>query len=171
MSITVLTLSGHPANFPARDVKDPRTLAIEVANYLEACAGGMIESTSLAVDAAAVAATATVTLAAVLAADTVTVCNTVFTAVNGGTPTAVQFDMSGTDTADAASFVAAVNAHTTIGRMVTASNLLGVVTLTSKVPGVFGNGLALASSNGTRLAVVAFAGGSSTARATYTFGG
>lgn len=170
MSVTLLQLNGHPANFPARDATDPRTLAIEVANYIEACAAGQIESTSLAVDAAAVPATATVTLANVSVSDTVTVCNTVFTAV-AATPTSVQFTQAGTDTVDAASLVAAVNAHATVGRLVTATQDAGEVTFTSKLPGIYGMGLQLSSSEGTRLAVTAFTGGTSTARATYTFGG
>lgn len=105
-------------------------------------------------DAAMVAATGTVTCASAAAADTVTVNGVTFTAVSG-TPAGNQFKVGVSDTADAASLVAGINASTTanIKGCVTATSALGVVTLTSSVAGYIGNCQTLASSNGTRLAV------------------
>lgn len=82
-------------------------------------------------------ATATVTLATVLAADTVTINGAALTAANGS-PTAEQFDMSGTDAADATSFVNAVNVTSTaalITGLVRASNIAGTVTFASSTAG------------------------------------
>src|SRR5262245_53983408 len=59
-------------------------------------------------------ANCTVTLATVNAGDTVTVNGVVFTAVNGS-PTGNQFDMSGSDAADAATLVTAINASASAG--------------------------------------------------------
>lgn len=100
-------------------------------------------------------ATGTVTCASAQAADTVTIGGVVFTAVNGS-PTGNQFDMSlASDTLVAADLVRSVNASATAGLsgVVTAANVAGVVTFTATIPGKIGNGVTLASSNGTRLAV------------------
>lgn len=122
-----------------------------------------------------VAASGTVTCASVLAADTVTVAGQVFTAVNGGTPTSVQFDMSGTDTATAANLAAALSAHTTVGKYVKAANVLGVVTITAVSNGYLGNLVSLATSNNTRLAksgtaLASGAGNNTQTQTTYKYG-
>lgn len=157
----------------AGDLSLPSTLGRREAfrrlsDFLAALNNGAKSGTTLVVQDTSVYATATVTCANVNAADTVTVGNTVFTAVNGGTPTSVQFDMSGDATAEGAALAAAINAHTTVSKIVSASAATGVVTLTAKVPGAIGNGLQLSSSNGTRLAVVAFASGANDSAVTFT---
>lgn len=121
-------------------------------------------------------ARSTVTCASVSAADTVTVNGVVFTAVNGGTPTAVQFDMSGTDTATAASLVAAINAsiNVLVSGIVTAANAAGVVTVRAVTAGTAGNSITLVSSNGTRLAASGsgvLANGAAVANNQFDFGG
>lgn len=100
-------------------------------------------------------ASCTVTCASVSAADTVTVNGSVFTAVNGGTPTAAQFDMSGSDTADAAALVAAINATTDVlvAGIIKAKSAAGVVTIYSVATGTAGNAYTITTSNGTRLAI------------------
>jgi hypothetical protein len=115
-----------------------------------------------------VAASATITVASVLAADTVTIGKIVLT--GSATPSGIaQFLTTGTDTVVAAAIVVKINAHTTLGLLVQAANVAGVITVTSTVPGVVGNHIGLASSNGTRLAVTGSgylasgAGGSGTA--------
>lgn len=160
----VLSLS-----LPSNPIKtgDKRGNLRRIANQLiKAASGQSIPAVSMDARHSAVAASGTVTCASVAAADTVTVNGLVFTAVNGGTPTAVQFDMSGSDTADAASLVAAINASTdaAIQGVVTASNVAGVVTITAVVPGKTGNAITLSSSNGTRAAVsgARLSGGSET---------
>lgn len=82
-------------------------------------------------------ATGVITLATVLAADTVTLNGAALTAANGS-PTAEQFDMSGADAADATSLVNAINTTSTaalIAGVVRASNMAGQVTLASAVAG------------------------------------
>lgn len=112
-------------------------------------------------------ASAVVTLASVSAADTFTINGVAFTAVSG-TPAANQFDISGTDTAAAASAVAAVTACVTanVAGLVEATNVLGVLTLKAKRKGLGGNAFTIATSNGTRLAITGsatrFSGGTET---------
>lgn len=106
----------------------------------------------------------TVTAAAVSANDTVTVGATVFTAVNGGTPTNVQFDMSGSNNQTATNLAAVINAHPTASTLVKAYAASAVVTVRNLVIGTAGNPagaspVALASSNNTRLAVAGVSSG------------
>lgn len=73
---------------------------------------------------------------------------------NGAAPTNNAFDFAGTDAMTAASALAAVKASTTAAvQQFSASASSAVLTVTSKVGGIAGNGLALVSSNGGRLAV------------------
>lgn len=121
-------------------------------------------------------ATGTVTLATVSAADTVTVNGVVFTAVNGS-PTGNQFDMSGTDTADAVTLVTAVNnvlpSFTGVYGKIKARSAAGVVTFYAVDGGTAGNAYTLASSNGGRLAVsgATFASGAAVANNQFDFVG
>jgi|SRR5579859_2434032 len=123
-------------------------------------------STVVTIRNAAVAASATVTLASVSANDTVTINNHAFTAKTSG-PTGDQWLVGVTDTADAAALAAAINASATAGiaGIVTATSAATVVTVSAAQGGLIGNAITLASSNGTRLAVSAarLAGGSETA--------
>jgi len=112
---------------------------------------------------ASVAATGTVTLASVLAGDTVTINGLVYTAVAGVKANNTQFSIDGSDTVDAADLVDSITNDTRQGTLadITATNAAGVVTLTSTAPGVAGNVVTLVSSNGARLAVsgATFTGG------------
>jgi len=112
---------------------------------------------------ALVAATGTVTLATVLAGDTVTINGLVYTAVAGAKANNTQFSIDGTDTVDAADLVDSITNDTRQGTLadITATNSLGVVTLTSTAKGTDGNAVTLVSSNGSRLAVsgATFSGG------------
>lgn len=167
MSKAVLVLNGIDDNFPANDSSLPQEQFRDVAEYLHGCAQGVRNFTTLEQRADAVAASGTITCANVSVSDTVNVAGVTFTAV-AATPTAAQFAQGGTDTADGQSLADQVNAHPTASKRVTAVNDAGEVTFTSKVPGDIGNGLALSSSEGTRLAVVAMAGGSDDGLTTYT---
>lgn len=100
----------------------------------------------------------TVTCASVSAADTVTIGNVSFTAVTG-TPTASQFKVGVSDTADALSLVTAINAKASLNPYLLASSALGVVTLTTIGLGDLGNLLHLTSSNNSRLAISTFGSG------------
>lgn len=84
----------------------------------------------------------TVTFTSVAAGNTLTVNGVVFRAVSGTPNTANnEFDMSSTDTADAASFVTTFNACTDsrVYGLLTASSALGVVTFTPKFAGTGSN--------------------------------
>ena len=112
---------------------------------------------------AAVAASGTVTLVGVLADDTVTVNNLVYTAVTGAKANNAEFSIDGTDTVDAADLADSITNDTRQGTLddLTAANVLGVVTITQTVTGTGGNATTLVSSNGSRLAVsgATFTGG------------
>lgn len=132
----------------------PRTNLNRLINLLSGLLGGkllgklvMSYSTS-----DAVAASGTITLASVLADDTVTIGKTTLTAK--ASPSGEnQFSQAGTDTQDAASLVTKINAHSVLGLICQATSVAGVVTVTMTIPGKVGNEIALTSSNGTRLAV------------------
>ncbi len=95
----------------------------------------------------------TVTCASVSEADTVTVQGEVFTAVNGTPdPDAGEFDMSGADSATAASLVAALAANATVSAIITASAPAAIVKLRSILAGTGGNAYTLDTSNNSRLA-------------------
>jgi hypothetical protein len=97
-----------------------------------------------------VAASGTITLATAVAANTVTIGKTVFTASaspSSNTATAVDFLVTGSDTVVAAALAAAINANALgAAQIVSATSALGVVTVTALVPGVLGNQIALAKS-------------------------
>ncbi len=124
--------------------------------------------------AAPVAASGTLTLVSAIATDAVTVGSVTFTATS--TPTlSTHFEIDGADdTADAASLAAAINAHATVSQIVTASSLLGVVTITAKQKGVVGNFIPLSSADATITASAAFlasgAGGVTEAAVQYVRG-
>lgn len=99
-----------------------------------------------------VAASATITVASVSAADTVTIGKTVLTGAASPSGES-QWDSDGSDSVVAAAIVAKINAHSVLSKLVTASASSAVITVTANVKGEIGNHIALASSNGTRLAV------------------
>ena len=122
--------------------------------------------------AGSTSATGTVTLASVVADDTVTVNGLVYTAVAGTKSDDTEFSISGTDTEDAADLVLSINADQRTGTIgdLSATSAAGVVTITSSLEGTAGDAVTLVSSNGTRLAVSAatFSGGVDSAD--YTLG-
>jgi len=125
-----------------------------LARFLEACATGHEHAAIYTGRSTSnpVAASGTITCAAVNAADTVTIGKTTLTA--SATPANEnEFDQSGTNTADAESLAAKINAHSVLSKLVSASAASGVVTVTALEKSALGNHIALASSNGTRLAV------------------
>lgn len=99
-------------------------------------------------------ASGTVTFASAQAADTVTVGATVFTGASGAvTPGAATFSIDTGNTEAAASLAAQIKAHAVASTKVYASAASGVLTLRAIAGGADGEAVALASSNGTRLAV------------------
>lgn len=67
------------------------------------------------------------TIASVTAGQYVDICNTRFTAVNGAPTQFGEFDMSGTDTADATSLALAINRHPSLAMRVRAISNAGVI--------------------------------------------
>lgn len=96
-----------------------------------------------------VAAAGTLTLVSAIATDAITIAGVTFTATSTPT-TELHWEIDGaSDTLDAASLAAAINAHSTIGKVVLASSSEGVVTLTCRVKGTIGNFVAFSSADAT----------------------
>ena len=184
ISVLIHDASGRSGSDRAdikRNSADKNGMLSGLVNLLESIGSGNCPSqVDLDISSSGLAAASgTVTCASVSAADTVTINGVVFTAVNGGTPGANEFDMSGTDTADATSLAAAINASVSslVQGYVSASSSGAVVTISSVYKGLMGNTHTLASSNGTRLAVsgARLAGGtgavSTSGKTNYSFGG
>lgn len=122
-------------------------------------------------DPVAAAGTITLTYANIDADDTVTVANVELTAKASGANGTTQFNKTTDATVTATNLKNCINANTTLNKIVVATSALGVVTVASVVKGLIGNGLALATSDATAFALVAFTGGtggSNGAPVTYT---
>jgi len=133
----------------------------DVMNFLSGVEGGAIDSDVVFKDTP-VKATASLTFSASgqVADETFTVNGVTFTAKAAGA-SGDQFNISGAIATTAANVVSAVNASTSAGvaGVITASSSDGVVTFTSDVPGVHGNGFTLSESL-TNCTAVDFASGS-----------
>lgn len=155
MADTSLLIHVDQTDALTKQSREGKELLSAIINHLEGIRCGSKRANSIKVwadGADPVAASGTVTCAAVAAADTVTINGVELTA--SSTPAGeAQFEIDGDNTADAAALVACINAHSTLQYIVSAANVLGVVTITCLIPGVIGNSITLASSNGTRAAV------------------
>lgn len=100
--------------------------------------------------------------------ETLSILNTTFTAETSGA-TGNQFNIGGTVTASAVNLAAAINASTDLTGKVTATSALGVVTITSVIPGLVGNGLQLSESLSNATAT-AFAHGTDGNKVSRNFG-
>lgn len=89
--------------------------------------------------------------------ETCTVANITFTAETSGA-TGNQFNISSTPATVAANFAAAINGSVNLKGICTATSALGVVTLTSVVPGLIGNGIETGVGTLVNTVVVAFGG-------------
>lgn len=111
---------------------------------------------------AEVKAFGTITLATVLAGDTVTVNGLVYTAVAGVKPDNTKFSIDGTDTVDAADLADSIQNDTRAGILddVTATSAVAVVTVTQTKAGTGGNATTLTETGGTMtLSGATFTGG------------
>jgi len=91
-----------------------------------------------------VAASATLTLASVPADDTAVIAGVTLTAKASPDPEEPsEWSQAGSDTVDAASLAACINAHTTLNKLVRATSAAGVVTVTCLVKGLIGNHLTI----------------------------
>ena len=174
--ISVLTPTSNDATSRVRTA-GPREQAQELVTYFEALASGARKATFYVQTATTdpVAASATATCASVNADDTITIGKTTLTAK--ASPSGEdQWSQAGSDTADAASLVTKINAHSVLSKLVSATSAAGVVTITSLVKGSIGNHIVLSSSNGSRLAVTGSGylasgtGGPESSASTFTFG-
>jgi len=157
-------LRGADTGAQFRKATVPTTVVVQAsvvqASATATCAGVQAADTvsigGTALTATQLRASDTVTFASATAADTITVNGVVFTAVNGAvTPGQATFDVSGTDTQDAASFVSQLAAYRDprIDGLIEAKSSAAVATVYAKNIGTAGNNLTLASSTGVRLAV------------------
>lgn len=103
-------------------------------------------------------ATGTAVCASVIATDTIVVGGVTLTAVNSGA-TSVQFVRSTTNATTATNLAAAINALTTINKVVQASASGATVTIVSLIPGTIGNLITLSAGGGTITVGSALTGG------------
>lgn len=175
MASLVLTIKGSPVAGLKVDSSLDHQAVQDICNHLHALASGNEKGTIYAQSGSAdpVAASGTITLATVLATHTVTIGGVTFTA--SSTPAGeAQFEIDGTDTADAAALAAAINAHSTLSQVVSATSAAAVVTVSALTRGVAGNFIALTQTGGTMtLSAAALAngtGGATNSASTYAFG-
>jgi hypothetical protein len=117
-----------------------------MVNYLQGILGG-VRSGSISLYNGAVQNTAVLTVSAGGSAndETMVLCGVTFTAKTSGA-TGNEFNISATAATQAANMVAAFNASADLTGIVTASNVLGVITITATLPGKFGNALVVTES-------------------------
>jgi hypothetical protein len=132
------------------DTGSPNESVQTICQFLDkACLGCAKTATSVDIQTDGVAASGTVTFASLANDNTITLGGTVFTAKTSGAAGAVQFNLGADDTEAAANAVVVINAHTTIGTIVTATSDGAVITLTAKESGAIGNQFTTAiSANG-----------------------
>lgn len=120
------------------------------------------QAASLAINVGAVKATASITsTGAATANQTMKLCNQTLTAkASGAVPADGEFNASATVGTQATNIAATINAMAELSGIVTASASLGVVTVTSTVPGTLGNGLECADVDLSNVTVAGFEGGS-----------
>lgn len=114
--------------------------------------------------------TLTLTYGSISNNDTVVILGTTLTCVTG-TPSGAQFKKETNATVTAANLVVAVNANTTLNKLVFASSSVGVVTLTLLAYGAIGNQGTLVGSTGMVVGAATFAngaGGSETVIVSYS---
>lgn len=150
----------------------PRFQATKLENLLGKLAGGAAMGTLVASvdDGDGVQASGTVTFSSLANNDTVTIGGIVFVAKTSGASGALQFNLGANDTAAAVNFAAAVNAHASLVRVVTASPAAAVTTIACTHKGLIGNYVTLAiSAHGSVSAATLASGTNSANRASYTF--
>lgn len=131
-----------------KQASKPREQFAALRNFFHAIAGGdRLAKVVVQVNSGdAVAAHGTITFSSFTGADTFTIGSETFTCENSGASGNNQFNKGGTDTLSAAAAVLKINAHPNLSQTVTATSLAGVITVTSKVPGLIGNYINIAIS-------------------------
>ncbi len=120
---------------------------LKLKDYFKMITSGM-RPASVQTKTNMVYASGTITLSSFVATDTVTVNGLVFTCVASGATGLLQFNVGAgnDDTLSAVELKNILNAHTTLVSMLVATSALGVVTITSYLPGAIGNALTIAIS-------------------------
>jgi phage tail sheath gpL-like len=154
---------------------EPKEEAIALAGYLKELATGL-KSGSVDVQTGAgnpVAASGTFTLASVPVDDTVIIGGVTLTA-KAAPANENQFSQAGTNTEDAASLAAVINAHSVLGLSFSATSAAAVVTVTAKTKGTVGNHIPIAETGTSITASGAFlaggTGGGNDTVVTYSLG-
>lgn len=153
-----------------------KNVALALSGYFKDLASG-IKRASLDVQtgaAAPVRASGTFTFVSVIATDAFTIAGVTFTFTSTPTlETDVEVD-GASDALDAAAACAAINAHSTISKIVKATVANNVVTVTCRVPGVIGNFIAISDADTTITTSAAYlsggTGGATDDQATFPLG-
>lgn len=167
----------------ARSTTSPKAFANFLVKWLDKIqAGGLPGNVSISVQlggTVGVQASATATCASVIATDTIVVGGTTLTAVaNSATPTSAQFRIGtgggATQNAQcAANIASAINANSTISKLVSATSSAAVVTITALAAGIVGNKITLTATGGTITCTgsgnLASGAGDDVATVTYTY--
>lgn len=115
-------------------------------------------------------ARATITLATAVVGNLVVINGYTLTGI-AGTATATEFQVGVTDTADAVSLAAVINAHAVLSTQMTASSALGVVSLRAKASGTAANAYTLTKTGSPiSLSAATFSGGQATSATTFDYG-
>lgn len=135
--------------------------AINFMNYIGSLTGGN-QMAKLDFQVGAVQATGTITsTGAATANQTMKLANQTLTAKASGAVAADgEFNVSATPATQTTNIAAAINAMPELSGIVTASAALGVVTVTSVVPGLIGNGIECADVDLANVSVSGMSGGS-----------
>lgn len=147
-----------------------------LANLMKAVACGQLRSTILVQTSGTspVAASGTFTLVSAIATDAITIGTVTLTA--SSTPANEnQWEIDGaSDALDAASLAAAINAHSVLSKVVVATRVDNVITVTALAKGVVGNQIPISSADATITASGTFlesgAGGVDEDGTSYAFG-
>lgn len=178
MASLVVTIKSSDSDITSikRDDTEGRESLQELCNALDAYATGCAKGTVYVQSGTSnpTAASGTFTCASVVATDAITIGPTTFTFTSTPSdPEDVEVD-GADDDADAAALAAAINAHSTVSQVVTASVADNVVTVTAKQRGVVGNFINISSADATITAsgtnLEGGTGGATDAEATYAFG-
>ncbi|MFW7382372.1 MAG: hypothetical protein ACOH5I_26480 [Oligoflexus sp.] len=167
--------SGMQQRFQPSSSK-PKEAALALSQFFKNLASGT-DRASVDVQTGSadpVAASGTLTLTSAIATDAVTIGAVTLT--GSDTPANEnQWNTSGADdAADAAALAAAINAHSVLSLVVSASSAANVVTISARQKGVVGNQIPLSSADATIVASASFlasgAGGVTDAAVSYNLG-
>jgi hypothetical protein len=163
MSLQRLIINSDLSAVGFKSVCDLSPLQLPAANnfadYIAGlCGGNYMALLSFQVGAVQAAGLLTVSAGGSANNETCTVCNVTLTGKTSSTANN-EFTVSATAATQATNMAACINASTSLAGKVTATAALGVVTITSVVPGLVGNGLQLSAGTLANVAATAFAGG------------